>query len=98
MEVGNLIELRINNCVKIKGLFVEFQELDMLLQLVFGMLEVLEIINFLYLYDKIGVLEYVECLQKIYGCMIFFLWGLCVLKLRYIKFDKMSNFNGFDGF
>lgn len=52
-----MIELRINNCVKIKGLFVEFQELDMLLQLVFGMLEVLEIINFLYLYNKIGVLE-----------------------------------------
>lgn len=98
MEAGNLTELRINNCVKIKGLFAEFQELDTPPQPASGTLEVLEIINSSYLYNKTGVLEQAERLQKIYGCMTFFPRGLRVLKLRYTKFDKMSNSNGFDGF
>lgn len=98
MEAGNLTELRINNCFKIKGLFAEFQELDTPAQPAPGTLKVLEIINSSYLYNKTGVLGQAERLQKIYGCMTFFPRGLRVLKLRYTEFEEEHYSVGFGGF
>lgn len=99
LEAGNLTELRIYNCVRIKGMFANFQKLPEPLQPVNMTLQVLEVINSSYLYHNTQVHRESERLKKIYGCMTFYPRGLRILIQRRTKFEEETQFEeNFDGF
>ncbi|XP_062573337.1 toll-like receptor Tollo [Saccostrea cucullata] len=99
INARNLTELRIRDCLKIEGMFANFEERDLGNDATEDLrdtnmtLRVLEITNSSYLYNTTNVLQHSDWLQRLYGCVTFFPRGLRVLKQSKTSFE--GDFPGF---